>query len=89
MFFTDATGPCYHTIDDEVAVVDFSKLEQEIATGRPASTQFLPPRLYLNTGTTAAFAYDSQGFTARNGKGYAVYRADDTLIHKKVGLQIF
>ena len=33
VFFTDATGPCYHTTDDEVAVVDFSKLEQEIATG--------------------------------------------------------
>ena len=33
MFFTDATGPCYHTTDDEVTVVDFSKLEQEIATG--------------------------------------------------------
>ena len=34
VFFTDATGPCYHTVDDEVAVVDFSKLEQEIATGQ-------------------------------------------------------
>jgi Peptidase family M28 len=33
VFFTDATGPCYHTVDDEPAVVDFPKLEQEIATG--------------------------------------------------------
>lgn len=32
VFFTDANGPCYHTVDDEVAVVDFDKLTQQIAT---------------------------------------------------------
>lgn len=32
VFFTDATGPCYHTVDDEVEVVDFAKLEQQAAT---------------------------------------------------------
>ncbi len=26
----DATGPCYHTNQDEVAVVDFDKLEEQI-----------------------------------------------------------
>ena len=31
VFFTDATGPCYHTNDDEVGVVDFGKLGQQIA----------------------------------------------------------
>jgi hypothetical protein len=30
VFFTDATGPCYHTNDDEIGVVDFGKLDQEI-----------------------------------------------------------
>ena len=33
VFFSDSTGPCYHTNDDEVAVVDFSKLEQQTRLG--------------------------------------------------------
>ena len=36
--------------------------EQEITTDLPANTQFLSPRLYLNTGATAAaVAYDCSG----------------------------
>jgi hypothetical protein len=31
VFFTDATGPCYHTNDDEIGIVDFAKLDQQIA----------------------------------------------------------
>jgi hypothetical protein len=31
VFFTDATGPCYHTVHDEIDIVDFDKLEQQIA----------------------------------------------------------
>jgi hypothetical protein len=31
VFFTDATGPCYHTNDDEIGVVDFGKLDQQTA----------------------------------------------------------
>jgi Zn-dependent M28 family amino/carboxypeptidase len=31
VFFTDATGPCYHTNDDELGIVDFSKLDQQVA----------------------------------------------------------
>jgi hypothetical protein len=31
VFFTDATGPCYHTNDDEIGIVDFGKLDQQIA----------------------------------------------------------
>ncbi len=30
IFFTDATGPCYHTAQDEIGVVDFTKLDKEI-----------------------------------------------------------
>ena len=30
VFFSDATGPCYHTDSDDVAVVDFDKLDQQI-----------------------------------------------------------
>jgi hypothetical protein len=32
VFFTDSTGPCYHTNQDEPGIVDYSKLEQQIAT---------------------------------------------------------
>jgi hypothetical protein len=32
VFFTDATGPCYHTVDDEIGVVDFDKLDRQIQT---------------------------------------------------------
>ncbi|MBM4265424.1 MAG: M28 family peptidase [Deltaproteobacteria bacterium] len=29
VFFSDATGACYHTVDDEAKLVDFEKLEQQ------------------------------------------------------------
>jgi hypothetical protein len=29
VFFSDATGPCYHTSDDEVGIVDYGKLRQQ------------------------------------------------------------
>lgn len=32
VFFTDATGACYHTVHDEIDVVDFGKLDQQIGT---------------------------------------------------------
>ncbi|HEU0024618.1 MAG TPA: M20/M25/M40 family metallo-hydrolase [Thermoleophilaceae bacterium] len=32
VFFTDSTGPCYHTNQDEVGIVDFAKLDEQIAT---------------------------------------------------------
>jgi hypothetical protein len=32
VFFTDSTGPCYHTNQDEPGIVDYEKLEQQIAT---------------------------------------------------------
>ncbi len=30
VFFSDSTGPCYHTAQDEVGVVDFWKLDQQV-----------------------------------------------------------
>ena len=30
VFFSDATGPCYHTAQDEVGIVDFHKLRKEV-----------------------------------------------------------
>ena len=34
VFFSDSTGPCYHTVDDEAEVVDFDKLNQQAGTAR-------------------------------------------------------
>jgi hypothetical protein len=39
VFFTDATGPCYHTVDDEIEVVDFDKLDAQIATALGVTRQ--------------------------------------------------
>lgn len=30
VFFSDSTGPCYHTVDDEAAIVDWGKLGKQI-----------------------------------------------------------
>jgi hypothetical protein len=38
VFFTDATGPCYHTDSDDISVVDFAKLDQQIAIVRRLTT---------------------------------------------------
>ncbi len=34
VFFSDATGPCYHSAQDELGVVDFAKLDKQIAIAR-------------------------------------------------------
>jgi Zn-dependent M28 family amino/carboxypeptidase len=31
VFFSDSTGPCYHTVDDEVQIVDWRKLDKQVA----------------------------------------------------------
>ena len=51
VFFTDATGPCYHTVDDEVGIVDFDKLDQQIAIALRVTTRQL-----ANTDTPPTFA---------------------------------
>lgn len=33
MLFTDATGGCYHTAQDEADIVDFAKLDQQVVVG--------------------------------------------------------
>ncbi len=49
VFFTDANGPCYHTTGDDLSVVDFDKLAQQIATGEALT------RDLMNTDTPPAF----------------------------------
>ena len=34
VFFTDSTGPCYHSVHDDFGVVDLDKLDQQSATAR-------------------------------------------------------
>jgi Zn-dependent M28 family amino/carboxypeptidase len=41
VFFTDATGPCYHTPYDDVDVVDFAKLDQQIVTATALATDLV------------------------------------------------
>ena len=47
VFFSDSTGPCYHTAQDEIKVVDFAKLDQQIAVAlrvtRDLSNTDTPP----------------------------------------------
>ena len=38
VFFSDSTGPCYHTPEDELGVVDFPKLRSEVAMGHEVTT---------------------------------------------------
>ncbi len=33
VFFSDSSGPCYHTTADDLSVVDFSKLDQQMKIG--------------------------------------------------------
>ena len=33
VFFSDSTGPCYHTTGDEVEIVDLGKLEEQVRLG--------------------------------------------------------
>jgi hypothetical protein len=53
VFFTDATGPCYHTNDDELGVVDFTKLNHQIAIAlrvtRDLANATTPPAFVPNT----------------------------------------
>ncbi len=47
VFFTDATTPCYHTVGDDASIVDYPKLQQQVANAQAlvrdlVSTDTLP-----------------------------------------------
>jgi acetylornithine deacetylase/succinyl-diaminopimelate desuccinylase-like protein len=50
VFFSDATGACYHTNDDEIGIVDFPKLDQQAAIALRVTRQL------ANTTTPPTFA---------------------------------
>lgn len=56
VFFTDATGACYHTPQDDVSVVDFDKLGQQIRNGENLTRDL--------TNTDAVLSFDGGGATA-------------------------
>lgn len=39
VFFSDSTGPCYHTTGDDISVVDFQKLYQQINIASKLTTE--------------------------------------------------
>ncbi len=41
LFFSDSTGPCYHTADDEVDIVDWGKLDRQVALATDLVDQML------------------------------------------------
>ena len=49
-FFTDATPPCYHTVEDDASIVDYPKLAQQIVTAEALTRDLLS--------TDAVPAYD-------------------------------
>jgi hypothetical protein len=73
VFFTDATGPCYHTVDDELEVVDFHKLDAQIATALGVTRQLAgtadPPS--FAAGTPLATYDDAVAAEAVVNRAYA------------------
>lgn len=52
VFFSDSTGPCYHTNDDDVSIVDLGKLEKQSEIGTrmvEALAQTTEPPIYERT----------------------------------------
>ncbi len=59
VFFSDSTGPCYHTTGDEVSVVDFDKLDQQVAIAAELTEQLASGALtpvFNGSAPTATYA---------------------------------
>jgi Zn-dependent M28 family amino/carboxypeptidase len=50
VFFSDSTGPCYHTAQDEPRIVDYGKLDKQIGTALAVTREL------ANTGSPPSFA---------------------------------
>jgi Peptidase family M28 len=57
VFFTDATPPCYHTVQDDASIVDYAKLQQQLVTSGALV------RDLMNTDTLPAFDPNAPGAT--------------------------
>jgi hypothetical protein len=92
VFFSDSTGPCYHTAQDEVSVVDFWKLDQQVkigykvakslieADGRPAFSATNPLATFNDAltlqGVTNGAISDLSRFTAMQQEQLLQFRDD-------------
>ncbi len=56
VFFSDSTGPCYHTTGDDVTVVDFDKLEEQIAVATDLAEQLADGSVTPSLDTEAPLA---------------------------------
>jgi hypothetical protein len=77
VFFSDSTGPCYHTAQDEVKVVDFWKLDQQTrigyrvvsglanASGRPTFSGTNPLATYADAVVLQGVVHSALGDLAR------------------------
>ena len=66
VFFTDSTGPCYHTVDDEAEVVDFAKLRAQSDTARRLVVDLAsrPDRPTFTSGLPLATFSDAESVAA-------------------------
>jgi hypothetical protein len=92
VFFSDSTGPCYHTAQDEVSVVDFWKLDQQVkiaykvakslieANGRPTFSATNPLGTFNDAvtlqGVTNSAISDLGRFTAAQQTQLLKFRDD-------------
>jgi Peptidase family M28 len=92
VFFSDSTGPCYHTAQDEVTVVDFWKLEQQVdiayrlaagiiaANGKPTFVAAPPLATFDDAvalqGVTNSATTDLPRFTATQQQQLLKFRDD-------------
>jgi hypothetical protein len=89
VFFTDSTGPCYHTAQDAIGVLDFNKLDQQIKVAlrvtRTLANTATPPTFV--SGTPAA-TYDDAVELLKLGKQLqadkALFDATDRAALKKL-----
>ncbi len=72
VFLTDATSACYHTVADEPSIVDYPKLEQEIATAEALT------RDLMNTDATPVYDNAAPAATYDDAKSmlYTVSHAE-------------
>jgi Peptidase family M28 len=56
-FFTDATPPCYHTVGDDASIVDYPKLQQQVAAAEVLT------RDLMNTDALPAYDPNAPGAT--------------------------
>jgi hypothetical protein len=58
VFFSDSTGPCYHTAQDELEVVDFVKLDEQVRIAHRLALDMINGARPTFVGTSPLATYD-------------------------------